>query len=41
MAKSRVKAGGCTKGRARRRKIGMNSGKELAKGRVKKHKRGK
>ena len=41
MAKSRVKAGGCTKGRLREKRIGMNSGKVLAKGRIKKRKRGK
>ena len=41
MAKSQVKAGGCTKGRRRLKRIGMGSGKVLAKGRNKKPKRGK
>jgi len=40
MAKSRVKAGGCRKGRLRERRIGMNSGKVLLRSRNKK-KRGK
>ncbi len=36
MAKSQIKAGGPTRGRARVRKIGMGSGKALAKIRAKK-----
>lgn len=41
MAKARIKSGGCTRGRLRERRIGMNSGKVLAKGRIKKRRRGK
>jgi hypothetical protein len=41
MARSRIKGGGPTRGRLRRLKLGMGSGKVLAKGRVKKPKRGK
>jgi hypothetical protein len=41
MARARIKAGGPTRGRLRVNKIGMNSGKRLAKGRIKKPKRGK
>jgi hypothetical protein len=41
MARSRVKVGGPTRGRLRVLKMGMGSGKILAKGRVKKPKRGK
>ena len=41
MAHYRIKAGGCTKGRLKKKLIGMGSGKWLAKGRVKKPKRGK
>lgn len=41
MAKSRVKAGGPTKGRKRVKRIGMGSGKVLAKGRNKKPRRGR
>jgi len=40
MANSRIKAGGCRRGRQRVRRIGMNSGKILLRGRTKK-KRGK
>jgi hypothetical protein len=41
MANARIKAGGPTRGRLREKRIGMNSGKVLARGRVKKPKRGK
>jgi hypothetical protein len=41
MARSRVKVMGPTSGRLRIRKMGMNSGKWLAKGRNKKPKRGR
>lgn len=41
MANSRFKAGGCTRGRKRVKRIGMGSGKVLAKPRNKKPKRGK
>ena len=41
MAKSRFKAGGATKGRRRLKRIGMGSGKVLAKGRNKKPRRGR
>ena len=41
MAKSRIKSGGPTSGRFKERRIGMNSGKVLAKGRIKKRRRGK
>ena len=41
MAKSLLKSGGPLRGRLRERKIGMNSGKILAKGRNKKPKRGR
>ena len=41
MAKARIKAGGPTKGRLREKRIGMNSGKVLARGRIKKRRRGK
>lgn len=41
MARSRIKAGGPTRGRLRVLKMGMGSGKILAKGRVKKPQRGK
>ena len=41
MARSRIKSGGPTRGRLRVLKMGMGSGKVLAKGRVKKPKRGK
>lgn len=41
MAHYRIKAGGCTKGRFKKKMIGMGSGKNLAKGRDKKPKRGK
>ncbi|HUR27640.1 MAG TPA: hypothetical protein VM509_05590 [Planctomycetota bacterium] len=41
MARSRIKSGGPNRGRLRVLKMGMGSGKILAKGRVKKPKRGK
>jgi hypothetical protein len=41
MANYRNKSGGPTRGRLRKRKIGMGSGKWLAKGRNKKPKRGR
>jgi hypothetical protein len=41
MAKAKIKAGGARRGRARRKRIGMNSGKELARVRNKKQGRGK
>ncbi len=41
MANYRIKAGGCTRGRLRKKKIGMGSGKVLAKGRNKRPKRGR
>jgi hypothetical protein len=41
MARARIKSGGPTRGRLRVLKLGMGSGKILAKGRVKKPKRGK
>ena len=41
MAKFRIKSGGPTRGRMRKRKIGMGSGKWLAKGRNKKPRRGR
>lgn len=41
MAKARIKAGGPTRGRLREKRIGMNSGKVLARGRIKKRRRGK
>ena len=41
MARSRIKSGGPNRGRLRILKIGMGSGKILAKGRIKKYKRGK
>ena len=41
MANARIKAGGPNRGRHRRKRIGMGSGKVLAKGRNKKPRRGK
>lgn len=41
MARARIKGGGPTRGRFRKRRMGMNSGKVLAKGRNKKPKRGR
>ena len=41
MARSRIKSGGPNRGRLRVLKMGMGSGKILAKGRVKKPKRGR
>jgi hypothetical protein len=41
MARSRIKVMGPTSGRKRVRKMGMNSGKVLARGRNKKPKRGR
>lgn len=41
MAKSKVKSGGPTRGRMRVKRMGMNSGKVLAKGRPKKPRRGR
>jgi hypothetical protein len=41
MAKNKIKSGGPTRGRLRKRKIGMGSGKWLAQGRVKKPRRGR
>ena len=41
MAKARIKAGGATRGRKREKRIGMGSGKVLAKGRNKKPRRGR
>ena len=41
MANFRIKSGGPTRGRLRKKKIGMGSGKTLAKGRNKKPKRGR
>ena len=41
MSKARIKAGGPTRGRLRKSRMGMGSGKVLAKGRNKKPRRGK
>ncbi len=41
MAKYRNKAGGAIRGRLRKRKLGMGSGKVLARGRNKKPRRGR
>ena len=41
MANYRIKSGGPTRGRMRKKKIGMGSGKVLARGRNKKPKRGR
>jgi len=41
MAKSTIKAGGPTRGRFKKKRMGMNSGKVLAQGRNKKPRRGK
>ena len=41
MARAKIKAGGPTRGRLRVRKIGMGSGKVLAKGRKRRHGRNK
>ena len=41
MANARIKAGGPTRGRLRRKRIGMKSGEVLAKGRNKRPRRGK
>lgn len=41
MAKYRNKAGGAIRGRLRKRRIGMGSGKVLAQGRRKKQSRGR
>lgn len=41
MAKSLIKSGGPTRGRFKKKRIGMGSGKTLARGRLKKPKRGR